>query len=106
MKGILPGLMKQAQEMQTNMKKAQEALASMEVTGDAGGGMVSLVMTGKHEVKQVKIDEEILTDREMLEDLVAAAFNNAVHKVAKASESQLSGMASGIDLPAGFKLPF
>jgi DNA-binding YbaB/EbfC family protein len=88
--------MKQAQEMQANMQKAQEALAKMEVTGESGGGMVSVVMTGKHEVRRVNIDDSLLgDDKDMLEDLVAAAMQDS-----------MSGIAGGLNLPPGMKLPF
>ncbi len=107
MKGGLGNLMKQAQEMQANMQKAQEELANMEVTGESGGGMVSVVMTGRHEVRRIKIDESLLgDDKDMLEDLVAAAVNDAVHKVESVTQERFSGLAGGINLPAGLKLPF
>lgn len=107
MKGGLGGLMKQAQQLQENMQKAQEELARMEVTGQAGGGMVSVVMTGRHEVRRVSIDPKLLgDDREMLEDLVAAAVNDAVNRVEAASRERFSGLTSGMQLPAGMKLPF
>jgi DNA-binding YbaB/EbfC family protein len=99
--------MKQAQEMQANMQKAQEALAKMEITGESGGGMVSVVMTGKHEVRRVNIDDSLLADdKDMLEDLVAAAINDAVHKVESTTQERLAGLAGGLNLPAGMKLPF
>lgn len=107
MKGGLGGLMKQAQQMQENMQKAQEELAKMEVTGQSGAGMVSVVMTGKHEVKRIKIDDSLLgDDRDMLEDMIAAAVNDAVHKVEKNNQEKMSGMTAGMSLPPGFKLPF
>ena len=107
MKGPLGNLMKQAQEMQANMQKLQEELASMEVTGEAGGGMVKVVMTGRHEVRRVVIDESVAgEDTDMLEDLVAAAVNDAVHKVERNSQEKVSGLTSGLNLPAGMKLPF
>lgn len=106
MKGGFDQLMKQAQEMQKNLQKAQEELATMEVTGEAGGGMVSVVMTGRHDVRRVSIDPSLMQeDREMLEDLLAAAVNDAVHKVEKQSQERLSGLASGLNLPGGLKLP-
>lgn len=99
--------MKQAQQLQENMQKAQEELARMEVTGQAGGGMVSVVMTGRHEVRRVSIDPKLLgDDREMLEDLVAAAVNDAVNRIEAASRERFSGLTSGMQLPAGMKLPF
>lgn len=107
MKGGLSGLMKQAQKMQENLQQAQEELANMEITGEAGGGMVKVVMTGRHDVKRITIDPSLMSDeKEMLEDLVAAAVNDAVRKVEKTSQEKLSGMAGGMDLPGGFKLPF
>ncbi len=107
MKGGLGKLMKQAQEMQENMKKAQEELANMEVTGQSGGGMVSVVMTGRHDVKRVSIDNSLMgDDKEMLEDLLAAAVNDAVRQVESNTQEKMSGMTSGINLPDGFKMPF
>jgi len=107
MKGGLGDLMKQAQQMQENMQKAQEELAKMEVNGQSGGGMVTVTMNGKHEVSRVKIDDSLLQeDRDMLEDMIAAAVNDAVHKVSSASQEKMSGMTAGIPLPPGFKLPF
>jgi DNA-binding YbaB/EbfC family protein len=107
MKGGLGGLMKQAQQMQENMQKAQEELARMEVEGQAGGGMVKVTMTGKHEVRSVDIDDSMLSeDKEMIEDLVAAATNDAVHRVGKLMEERFAGMTSGLDLPPGMNLPF
>jgi hypothetical protein len=107
MKGGLGGLMKQAQQMQENMQKAQEELAKIEVTGQSGAGMVSVVMTGKHEVKRINIDDSLLgDDRDMLEDMIAAAVNDAVHKVEKNNQEKMSGMTAGMSLPPGFKLPF
>ena len=107
MKGGLGNLMKQAQKMQAEMQKAQERLAQEEVTGEAGGGMVAVVMNGKHEVRRVTIDESLMgDDKEMLEDLVAAACNAAVQKVAEKQSESMSGMTSGLNLPPGFKMPF
>lgn len=107
MKGGLGDLMKQAQAMQENLQKAQEELASMEVTGDAGAGMVRVIMTGRHDVKSVSIDPSLLSeDKEMLEDLIAAAFNDAVQRVDATSKERLSGLTAGLNLPAGLKLPF
>ncbi|MEQ6341596.1 MAG: YbaB/EbfC family nucleoid-associated protein [Gammaproteobacteria bacterium] len=106
-KGGLGNLMKQAQKMQENMQKAQEELANMEVTGQAGGGMVSVVMTGRHDVKRVSIDDSLMKDdKEMLEDLLAAAVNDAVRQVEKRSQDKMSGMTAGMGLPPGFKMPF
>jgi len=107
MKGGIGGMMKQAQKMQENMQKAQEELANMEVTGKAGGGMVEVTMTGRHDVKRVNIDDTLLTeDKDMLEDLIAAAVNDAVQLVEKTSSEKMSGMMGGMSLPPGFKLPF
>lgn len=107
MKGGIGNLMKQAQKMQESMQKAQEELANLESTGQAGGGLVSVVMNGRHECKHVSIDDSLLEeDRDMLEDLMAAAINDAVHKVAKASEEKMSSLTDGLNLPPGMKLPF
>ncbi len=107
MRGAIGELMQQAQRMQENLKRAQEELAKLEVTGQAGGGMVSVVMNGRHEVRQVRIDRKLLADDpEMAEDLVAAAINDAVNKIAAASQQQMSQIAGGLNLPPGFKLPF
>jgi DNA-binding YbaB/EbfC family protein len=104
-KGQLAGLMKQAQAMQDNLKKAQEELAHIEVTGESGSGMVKVLMTCKHEVKRVTIDPSLLADdKDMIEDLVAAAFNDAVRKAAETSEAKMSKLTAG--LPPGMKLPF
>lgn len=107
MKGPLAGLMQQAQRMQEDMKRAQEELAQLEVTGQAGGGMVSVIMTGRHEVRRVTIDRQLFADDpEMAEDLVAAATNDAVNKIAMLSQERMGGLASGLNLPPGFKMPF
>ncbi|MBI3772603.1 MAG: YbaB/EbfC family nucleoid-associated protein [Gammaproteobacteria bacterium] len=107
MKGGLGGLMKQAQKMQENMQKAQEELAKMEVTGQAGGGMVSVVMTGRHDVRRVSIDASLMQEeKEMLEDLLAAAVNDAVRQVERQSQEKMSSMTAGMGLPPGMKLPF
>jgi DNA-binding YbaB/EbfC family protein len=107
MKGGLGNLMKQAQKMQADMQKAQEELANMEVTGQAGGGMVSVVMTGRHDVKRISIDDSLMgDDKEMLEDLVAAAVNDAVRQIEKTTQEKFSSMAGGMNLPGGFKMPF
>ena len=107
MKGGIGGMMKQAQKMQENMQKAQAELAEMEVTGKAGGGMVSVIMNGRHDVKRVSIDDALLEeDKDMLEDLVAAAVNDAVQQVEKTSQEKMSGMMGGMQLPPGMKLPF
>ncbi|HEX7815878.1 YbaB/EbfC family nucleoid-associated protein [Dyella sp.] len=107
MRGQLGQLMQQAQRMQEDMKRAQEEIAKLEVTGTAGGGMVTVVMSGAHEVRRVNIDRKLFADDpEMAEDLVAAAMNDAVNKVAEASKSRLGGVTAGMNLPAGFKMPF
>jgi hypothetical protein len=107
MKGGLGNLMKQAQLMQENMKKLQEQLAVMEVEGQAGSGLVKVVMTGKYQVKRVTIDPKLLgDDKEMLEDLVAVAFNDAARKVDATTQEKMSGVTAGLPLPPGLKLPF
>jgi len=107
MKGGIGQLMKQAQEMQANLKKAQEEMASIEVTGESGAGAVRITMTCRHDVRAVEIDDAMIgDDKEMLEDLVAAAFNDAVRKVEKTMQDRFAGMASGLSLPPGMKLPF
>ncbi|TMI00604.1 MAG: YbaB/EbfC family nucleoid-associated protein [Betaproteobacteria bacterium] len=107
MKGNIGQLMKQAQQMQENMRRMQEQLAALEVEGQSGAGMVKVQMTCKYEVKRVTIDPSLVgEDREMLEDLVAAAFNDASHRVEATIAEKMSGMTAGLGLPAGFKLPF
>lgn len=106
MKGGIAGLMKQAQQMQENMKKMQDQLASVEVDGQSGAGMVKVVMTCKYDVRRVSIDESVMDDKEMLEDLVAAALNDAVRKVEATTQEKMSGFTSGLNLPPGMKLPF
>ena len=107
MKGGLGGLMKQAQQMQENMMKVQEQLASIEVEGQSGAGMVKVVMTCKHDVRRVTIDPSLLgDDKEMLEDLVAAAVNDAVRRVETTIQEKMAGFTSGLQLPPGIKLPF
>ncbi|MGH9884981.1 MAG: YbaB/EbfC family nucleoid-associated protein [bacterium] len=107
MKGQLAGLMKQAQQMQENLKKAQEEIAAMEVEGQAGAGMVKVTMTGRHDVKRVSIDPSLMgDDKDMLEDLVAAAVNDAVRRVETVTQEKMGGMTSGLGLPPGMKLPF
>ena len=107
MKGALGDMMKKAQEMQENMQNAQTELANKEVTGESGGGLVKVVMRGTHEVNRVSIDQSLIgEDKDMLEDLVAAAMNDAVHKVEKANQEVMQGMTAGLNLPPGFKLPF
>ena len=107
MKGGLGNLMKQAQKMQEDLQKAQEELANAEVTGESGGGLVKVNMNGRHEVRRVEIDESLVgDDKEMLEDLVAAAMNDAVHRLEEHTKDTMSGVTSGINLPPGMKLPF
>ena len=106
MKGGIGNLMKQAQKMQADMQKAQEEMANIEVTGQAGGGLVSVTMTCRHDVKRVTIDDSVMDDKEMLEDLVAAAVNDAVRQVEKTTEEKRSGLTAGMGLPGGLKLPF
>lgn len=107
MKGDISDLMQQAQNMQAELQKAQEELGKAEVQGESGAGLVSVVMTGRHDVKRVSIDDSVFSeDKEILEDLLAAAVNDAVRKVEARNREAMSGLASGIDLPAGFKLPF
>ena len=106
-KGQLAGLMKQAQAMQENLKKAQDELGNVEVTGESGAGLVKVTMTCKHDVKRVTIDPSLLADdKDMLEDLVAAAMNDAVRKVETTTQEKMAGFTSGLGLPPGMKLPF
>ena len=107
MKGGIGNLMKQAQKMHEDMQKAQEELKNLEVEGQAGGGLVKIIMTGKHEVRKVQIEDSLLSDdKDMLEDLIAAAMNDASNKMEQLTKDQFSGLASGLNLPAGMKLPF
>ena len=107
MKGGLAGLMKQAQQVQENMKRMQEQLATIEVEGQSGAGMVKVVMTCRHDVKRVTIDASLLKDdKDMLEDLVAAAFNDAVRRAEATTQEKMGGMTAGLGLPPGLKLPF
>jgi DNA-binding YbaB/EbfC family protein len=107
MKNQLAGLMKQAQAVQENMKKAQEAIAAMEIEGQSGAGLVKVLMTGRHDVKRVTIDPSLLgEDKDMLEDMVAAAVNDAVRKIDAASQEKMAGLSAGLGLPPGLKLPF
>lgn len=105
-KGGLGNLMKQAQDMQKNMQEAQAELGKMEVNGESGGGLVKVTMTGKYELIKVHIDDSMMDDKEMLEDLVAAAVNSASRQVETTSKERMSGLTGGIDLPPGMKLPF
>lgn len=106
LKGQLGNLMQQAQRMQENLKKAQEELASVEVTGQSGGGMVQITLTGKMECRKVRIEPSVLSDPEMAEDLLTAAFNDAVNKANAASQERMSQATAGMPLPPGMKLPF
>ncbi len=106
MKGGIAGLMKQAQMMQENMKKAQEQLAQVEVEGQSGAGMVKVTMTCAHDVRRVAIDAAVMDDKEMLEDLVAAAVNDAMRRVDEVTRERMAGFTAGMNLPAGMKLPF
>ena len=107
MAGNIGNMMKQAQALQQNMQKVQLEIAALEVIGESGGGMVRVTMTGKHEVKRVQIEPAVIgDDREMLEDLVAAAVNDAVHKVEARTQEKMSAAMGGIKLPPGMKLPF
>ncbi|MGB5832663.1 MAG: YbaB/EbfC family nucleoid-associated protein [Thiohalocapsa sp.] len=107
MKGGLGGMLKQAQKMQEDLKNAQERLAKEEVSGESGGGMVRVTMTGRHEVKRVEIDQSLMgDDKEMLEDLLAAAINDAVRRVADKMQANMADLTSGLQLPPGMKLPF
>jgi DNA-binding YbaB/EbfC family protein len=107
MKGNIGNMMKQAQMLQANMQKVQAEIAAMEVTGESGGGMVRITMNGKHEAKRVQIDPSVpLDDREMIEDLVAAAINDASQRVEQETQQRMSSVMGGMNLPPGFKLPF
>jgi len=107
MKGGIGNLMKQAQQMQASMQKAQEEIAAMEVTGESGGGMVKVTINGRHEAKRVQLDPAVpMDDREMIEDLVAAAFNDAAHRLEAMTQEKMSGLMGGMNLPPGLKLPF
>ena len=107
MKGNIGNLMKQAQKMQADMQKAQEELANMEVEGVSGGGMVKVLMNGRHEVRRVSIDDSLMKDdKDMLEDLLAAAVNDAVRRIEHTSSEKMSGLTAGLNLPGGLKLPF
>ena len=107
MKNPLGNLMKQAQQMQSQMQDAQEELSSLEVQGEAGGGLVRLTMSCRHEVRSINIDDTLLgEDKDMLEDILAAAFNDALRKVEKTTQEKYAGMTAGLGLPGGMKLPF
>ena len=106
MKGNIAQLMQQAQKMQENVQRAQEQLASVEVTGSAGGGMVSVTISGRMECRKVRIDPSVMADPEMAEDLIAAAFNDAVNKVNAESQARMSAATAGMPIPPGMKMPF
>jgi len=108
MKGNIGNMMKQAQMMQANLQRAQQEIANLQVTGEAGGGMAKVSMTGKHQVLRVELDASIVSadDKDMLEDLVAAAVNDAVQKVERATQEKMSSVMGGMNLPPGFKMPF
>ena len=106
MRGNIAQLMQQAQKMQENLQKAQEELANIEVTGSAGGGMVSITLTGRKECRKVRIDPSVLTDPEMAEDLIAAAFNDASNKVDAESQAKMGAATAGLPIPPGMKMPF
>lgn len=106
MKGGIGNLMKQAQQMQERMMRAQEELGQVEVEGQSGAGMVKITMTCKHDVRRVQIDASVMDDKEMLEDLVAAAMNDAVRKAESTTQEKMSGFTAGLNLPPGMKLPF
>ena len=106
MKGGLGNIMKQAQKMQEEMQKQQAEMVNMEVTGESGGGMVKVTLNGKHEARRVEIDETLLDDKEMLEDLISAAINDATNKIESKTKEQKTEMMGGLNLPPGMKLPF
>ena len=106
MKGGIGNIMKQAQQMQDNLQKAQQEIENTEITGESGGGLVKVTMTGRHDIKRVNIDESLFDDREMLEDLIAAAVNDANRKVEGMTKEKMSGLTAGMGLPPGIKLPF
>lgn len=106
MRGPLGNLMQQAQRMQENLKRAQEELGNLEVTGQSGGGMVSVTLNGRHEAKRVRVEPSVLGDAEMLEDLLVAAINDANNKVAEVSQQRMAEVTGGMQLPGGLKLPF
>lgn len=106
MRGNIAQLMQQAQKMQEDMQRAQEEVAALEMTGNAGGGMVSVTLGGRMDCRKVRIDPTVFSDPEMAEDLIAAAFNDAVNKINVASQEKMSGATAGMQLPPGFKLPF
>jgi DNA-binding YbaB/EbfC family protein len=106
MRGNIAQMMQQAQRMQENLQRAQEEIAKIEVTGSAGGGMVTVTLTGRKECRKVRIDPSVITDPEMAEDLIAAAFNDASNKIDVESQARMSAVTAGMPLPPGMKLPF
>ena len=106
MKGNIAGLMQQAQKMQEEMERARKELEQLEVTGEAGGGLVKVTMDGRHAARRVKVDPSLVEDVEMLEDVLTAAINDAVNRIAEANEEKMGNLTSGLPLPPGFKLPF
>lgn len=107
MKGAMGNMMRQAQKLQEDMQRAQEEIANMEVEGQAGGGMVKVLMNGRHEIRKVELDDSLMSDdKEMLEDLLAAAVNDAVRRLEQESKEKMSGLTAGLNLPGGMKLPF
>ncbi|MEI6412912.1 MAG: YbaB/EbfC family nucleoid-associated protein [Pseudomonadota bacterium] len=107
MKANIGSMMKQAQKMQESLQKAQEQLANEEITGESGGGLVKVTLNGNNEARRIHIDPSLMgDDREMLEDLVAAAINDAVHRIAQKKQESMSGLTAGLGLPPGFSLPF
>ncbi|GAB3365189.1 MULTISPECIES: YbaB/EbfC family nucleoid-associated protein [Lysobacteraceae] len=106
MRGNIAQMMQQAQRMQENLQRAQEEIAKIEVTGSAGGGMVTVTLTGRKECRKVRIDPSVLSDQEMVEDLIAAAFNDASNKIDEESQAKMSAATAGMQLPPGMKLPF
>jgi DNA-binding YbaB/EbfC family protein len=107
MKGAMGNMMRQAQKMQEDMQKAQQEIAGMEVEGQSGGGMVKVLMNGRHEIRKVSIDDSLMQDdKEMIEDLLAAAVNDAVRRVEQMTQEKMSGLTAGLNLPGGLKLPF
>ena len=106
MKGGLGAMMKQAQQMQEKMQKAQEEVANLEVEGQSGGGLVKVMMTGRHELRSVSIDDSLMDDKEMLEDLIAASVNDACQRLESQTRDKMAGATEGLQLPPGMKLPF
>ncbi len=107
MKGAMGNMMRQAQKMQEDMQKAQQEIAALEIEGQSGGGMVKVLMNGRHEIRKVSIDDSLMQDeKEMIEDLLAAAVNDAVRRVEQVTQEKMSGLSAGLNLPGGLKLPF